>query len=1551
MGDPIETNAVANVFEAAGGIHITSVKPNVGHTEGASGLVSLIKAVMSLENRTIPPNIKFNVPNPRIPFKERKLHVPVEPTPFPEDRLERVSVNGFGLGGSNAHVIVDSARSFNLPAAEQTQESRQGSEQPQLLLFSAASAPSLKTMTKDHEDWLSKRPDMADRVHDLAYTLATRREHLAHRAFKVIGKTETPSSAGRRMPNQPMNLVMVFTGQGAQWPRMGRELLLRDDLCFQQTIRTLDKHLQALPQPPEWTIEGELQKSAKTSGVQRAELSQPLCTAIQIGLVDLLAAYGIEPAAVVGHSSGELAAAYAAGALTAQEAIVGAHQRGQAAKLQNKKGAMAAIGLGWSEVEKFLSPPQVVVACENSPQSVTLSGDADEVKATVSRIKDEYPDITARLLKVEKAYHSYHMREVGPDYCESIRQHLEGKPPVKPFFSSVSGSGEPEQRPLDAKYWQQNLESPVLFSPAVAGVLKHIKNPAFLEVGPHGALAGPARQIFAKASASPPYASAMSRNEDCVESFLTAVGKLFELNVPIDYAAVAPGGTCLPDLPRYPWNHDTEYWSESRMSYEWRHPKFAKHPLLGRLQLESTSLEPSFRNLLSIDDAPWIRDHKIEGTIVFPAAAYLAMAGEAIRQISGVDDGYTLRHVVLSQALVLNEGVDTEVVTNLRPRRLTDSADSQWWEFTVASHNGQGWVKHCVGQVSAGPSEPAEAQVAGPLPRKLVRSKVYDILTKAGMEYGPRFQRLDDISSGTVEPKAVSNLTKDLNGDEEHYHLHPAVIDAALQSGLVAARCGKIDTSNSRAMPTLLEKVTVFRCAPNDSDMQVTASTKVHPGSGEISGHFQCIANGKLLLDMPQARFTALEDGGKQSEHHLPITARVSWRPHTDFLDAANLIKPEIPRHEWTPLLDEMGKLCVTYTQRRIEGVTTFSNSPTVRNYAAWIGRQAQAVGSMRSLDDRAILAKIQSLKQRMSNSPVAGSADGLSKVVENIDGLLAGQTDVQELLQSDDTLANLFGSGNAINRREFVRSVAHLKPNLRILEIGARIGGAASSILEDLVLPIGKPLYSKYTLSDASSASLASLKKQFKDDQNIEFRVLDISKDLSEQGFDNDTYDLIIATNVIHGTPSLGESLKNVRKLVAPSGRLLLQELHSTSKWINYIFGLLDDWWYGELDGRPDEPYVAPARWEAELKEAGFAGLDTVVLDAEEPYQLNAIMVAKPQETNPEPIKKAVTLLFRDDEKCCDALALKLQSLGHAVDRRQLGQDLPKSQDIICLFDEAGPFFEAPDERRFQAFQRVLANLGQSGLLWVTRPSQMSCHDPRYSQVIGASRSIRNEDLVDFATCEVENLDASLDTVVDVFAHFQRRVEDKFLRPDYEYAISNDIVYVPRVYPFSFEDEPISEPSTEVRVSLVAEKPGRVSSLRWVSGGAKDLVGDEVEVKVFAAGLSSKDVSGVFGTAPYPEGGLGLDASGIVSRVGPDAKDVAVGDRVMCLGAGSLASHLVTSEALCEKIPGGLSFDNAATIPAAFCTAIAALYNVGNLQPGQVSLRLLRKLLEGPIV
>ena len=1436
VGDPIETNAIARVFGDSG-VYIGSIKPNLGHSEGASGVSSLMKAVLALEHRTIPPNIKFSSPNPKIPFQEANLTVPLEPTPWPESRQERVSVNSFGIGGSNAHVIVESACNTPRPP-----RANQLASSPHLLLFSAATPPSLRKMKESFQDLVSEKPE--DLQH-LAYTLANRREHLAHRAFMVT-RRDRPGvpSQGRNAASLSHSLIMVFTGQGAQWPRMGRELLQRPDLPFRSSIRAMDQFLHDID-AHQWTLEEELQRPARTSHVHAADMSQPLCTAIQIALVDLFASVGVKPTAVVGHSSGEIAAAYAAGAITAREAIIAAWQRGLAAKKQTRPGAMAAVGLGCDEVQAFLGS-KVVVACENSHKSVTLSGDTDVVQEAVSCIKKSHPDAMVRLLKVDKAYHSYHMREIGEGYGSALQQYLAGASPTVPFFSSVTG--KEERDPIGALYWRKNLESPVLFKTAVSGILDRVQTPTFLEIGSHGALAGPLRQILAHASSSAPYVSAMTRGEDCVESFLAAVGTLYELNIPIDFNALMPDGVCLPDLPHYPWDHEVDYWRETRMAHEWRNREHASHPLLGVRQLESSSLEPSWRNLLAIDEASWLRDHKVDGNIIFPCAGYVGIVAEAIRQISGSREGFTLRHAIISSALLLSESTKTEIVTTFRPHRLTDSLDSRWWDFTIVSFNGHVWTKHFTGQVTSHVGALTQSLDGDPLPVRFEHRKFYNLSARAGLMFGPLFQRLRSLRTGTVDSLASAKISRDKCEDEDDYHLHPTVVDACIQSAFAAALMGAVDAKYYRAVPTKIDKLVLRQCDP-DADMSVSASALNTRGTREVIGRMQqCIANGKVVLQMEGLRLSPLEEDGATDSNSLQITARLSWKPDIDFLDAASLIKPSFPRHLYNPSLDELNRLCVVYSHRQVK--ITPTTVPHLQKYQAWIDRQFQVVASgphssMTKLDDETLMGEVKALVHQMSDTPVAGCATALQKIATDMHGIFSEDSDALEILRADDTLTQLYEAADASDRSQFLQHLAHAKSNLRVLEIGAGTGASTASMLKDLDLPgpSGLPLYSKYTFTDISSGFFVAAKERFKDRRNMEYRTLDISQDPFEQGFDDtDKYDLIVATNVIHATRSLGESLKNVHKLLAPTGRLLLHELHSTSKWFNFIFGTLPGWWYGEADGRADEPYVAPARWEKELMGAGL-GLDAVVLDSDEPDHWNAIMVAKPV-SNRETGPKAVTLLSDTVEGFTHSLSRRLQSKGYKVDFRQLGEELPVSQDVISLLDLKGPFFQAIDESRLKAFQRLLESLGQSGLLWITRPSQVRSREPSYAQVIGAGRVIRTEMLLDFATCEVEDCDSSLDRIIDVFCKFQKRQEDESLKPDYEYAIVGGKIHVGRIHPFAQQAELHSEASSEDQLFLDMAKPGRLSSLQWSARAAKSLVRNEVEVEVYAAGLNFRVIS-----------------------------------------------------------------------------------------------------------
>lgn len=1421
VGDPIETNAIARVFGDSG-VYIGSVKGNLGHSEGASGLTSLIKSVLALENRVIPPNIKFAKPNPNIPFETRKLTVPVEPTPWPESQRERISINSFGIGGANAHVIIDSASSFNASI-----ELEEASDIPQLLTYSANSSESLSKMTDNYGAYLDKYPE---RIEDVAFTLANRREHLPHRAFLVASREKLGTASSPSKPVQTPNIIMVFTGQGAQWPQMGRDLI-KSNKVFSSTIKSLDQHLHSLGgSAPEWTIDAELRKTAKTSRLGSAELAQPLCTAIQIALVDTFAAVGIVPAAVVGHSSGEIAGAYASGALTAAEAITAAFHRGAITKKQTRIGGMAAIGMGWDEVKEFLIPG-VTVACENSPKSVTLSGDADKIDEVVNAIKNSKPDVLARLLKVDKAYHSYHMAEIGEDYHSLIANKVQDKPPTKPFFSSVTGEllGEGEQ--LGARYWQKNLESPVLFRSAVSSIIQHPigQNAMFLEIGPHSALAGPVRQTLTAASISSPYVASMLRGQNCTEVLLSVIGKLYTLHVPVDFEALIPEGVSLPELPRYPWNHSGSYWYESRISKEWRQREFPLHNLLGVKTLESTDFEPVWRNLFHLDNAPWVRDHKIAEDVVFPFAGYVGMVAEAVRQATGVQEGVKLRNVVVSTALVVSDGKPIELVTSFRKHRLTKSLDSQWWEFTIGSHNGHVWTKHCTGEVTEMAESLGTSENAAELPRKVDTRKWYNVMRQTGLNYGPPFQGLEDIRVSTSYPGlSTAKVRNNRQGDEADYHLHPTIFDTTMQLLGCAASLG-LSRKYRKNLPTNVDELSISRTS-SDVALRVSAS---YTSNGSILGNGDCIAsNGEVVLRMKGLKLALLEEPKNRDSH---AAARHVWNPHIDFLDAKDLIRPSFNHSLYTPTLDELTQLCLISSHRALAGAEP--GLPHLQKYHGWIESQVQSSGvsSLTQLDNEELRERIKARVDRLSDTPAADAALAMSQISAAVAEIFSEEREALDVLHENDTLAKLQGFVNESDPSKFLRHLTHSKPNLRVLELRAGAGSSTAKILKHLAPSEERVFYSKYTFSDLSSDFFATAKERFNGVRNLEFNILDISMDIEEQGFEDAQYDLIIATNAIHDTDNLARSLKNVRKLLHPEGRLLLQELCPSSKWINYVLGVFPNWWRGGSDGRVDEPYVDSTRWEAELRAAGFAGLDAVIADSDAPFQLNSIMVARLEAT--KTASKQVTLLCADKTSDPGAIAQELQNRGYKVDRTTIDEDPPVGQDIISLLDKDTPFFEKLSGSSYDRFKAFLNNLGDSSLFWITHLSPIRSQDPRYGQVVGFARTMRSEMDIDFAVCQTD-AGFSDSRVLDVFEKFQVRQPDEVLNPEMEYAVYNGEVNVGRFHPFVLTDDMMTSGADD-RVVLGTDRPGHLADLKWSHQPVEDPVRDQVDVEVYSTGLN----------------------------------------------------------------------------------------------------------------
>ncbi|KAK4207791.1 hypothetical protein QBC37DRAFT_454492, partial [Rhypophila decipiens] len=1617
-GDPTETAAVANIFGEYGGVYIGSVKPNMGHSEAASGLTSLIKCVLALERKAIPPNIKFVKPNPNIPFDQGKLRVPTDVIPWPKDRRERVSINSFGVGGANAHAIIDSAASFGLPAASghnrlHSMYTSLPVIDTTLLVFTANHPNSLQELIGDYREYIAEHPG---RLRDVAYTLGMRREHLAHRAFALASSLGAENASITVSPpckvTSPVpEVVFVFTGQGAQWATMGANLI-RDYPSAMDDLAAMDDSLSSLgPElAPGWTLAEELGRPEETSRVHKAELSQPLCAAIQVVTVNLLQRWGISPVAVIGHSSGEIAAAYACGAMTMHEAIICAYLRGKVTALgmTTKVGGMAAIGLGAEHIQQFLAAVDgVTVACENSPSSTTISGDKDRVLEVLKKVQTDHPTVFARMLKVDMAYHSHHMEELAEEYEHLLGPHISKyDDPFIPFFSTVAGTNIDTCTKLDARYWRTNLESPVRFNTSLKELIAHQRSNKTLlvEIGPHSALSGPIRQIVQDLGAADhvSYLATLSRGNDDTKALLTTVGHLFCQGHYIQLDALNPrGGRVLTDLPTYPWNRDARYWHETRLSYERRMPKFPHHELLGSRIVGLSGLEPSWRNLFRLDTVPWCRDHKVGKDIIFPAAGYLAMASEALRQLSdGTADAVSLRQVHIVNALILTSEA-IEIVLTMRAHQVTTALESDWYDFTISSCGSQcengssNWIKHCFGQVrAAGSTTGTTTTELQTHARKVSSEKWYKAMSNVGLNYGPHFQTLDDITANPVKNAAVARVRSDpalQQSDAKStdkppheipfYYVHPTVVDSCLQLFTVALARGQPRRLQTKGVPTHIREVffSNLNQGVHAAD-SAAASVAVRTSNGtdsirDMDFVGDCVAvdqvTKEVVLRLDGVQVTPLDNRlDEQSIADPHGGSHLVWQRDIDLCSATDVGK--LLRYTETvssreAVLVPLQKLLMLCC---LEAATLLQRMPTwatelpehLLKFQSWIqGHADKTLAEKRyaHVTDEEIrhIINLSPSERRQAISDYAHAlgatsyaplSDLVFRVYNSALEIFSGEIEALEVLRRDDGLTKLYTCFNQWDYTEFLRLLTHRSPRLRVLEIGAGTGGTTDSVLA------GMTSYDRYTFTDISAAFFPAARERFKHVKCIEFRTLDISCDPIQQGFEAASFDLIIAANVLHATPTLHDTLVNVRRLLRPDGRLLLQELCPTIKWANFIMGGLPGWWLGEADGRSQEPYISTDRWATELADAGFSLPEiTVVHDHAMPsMRATYTIIATPSAAVfTWPGHNTVQILSQDPNgHIASDMSTTFQKQGLSVEFINLNNAYDPTKPILSILDLEGPsVLENMTATQYQQLQAFFSTLRNQVLLWLTRPCQVHCEStPQYATILGLLRVFRTELGTPLASLEMDEWTCTnaRDAIWQVYSKLSRTTSaepDDRSDPDYEFAYSKGCVYIPRVCAVSVGQElargDVTSDRQHTRLRAEVGRKGILNSIQWVERprlSAQDLNPLAISIEVKAVGMNFKDSMIAMGMVKNHCDGFGIDCAGIVTAVGTQVHEFTVGDRVMGITGDAYATVTTTLSSHCVKIPDGMTFEEAASMPTVYGTVIYSLLDLARLEKGQ---------------
>lgn len=842
-------------------------------------------------------------------------------------------MNSFGYGGTNAHIIIEGVESFlpgyKLEQAKVKSRGEHNRQRPFLLPFSAHDRGTLNRNIAAFSQVVNNY-----NLHDLSYTLANRRTHLQSRGFLVVSNGSVRDSfkasgegfsyADRK---RSPTIGFAFTGQGAQWARMGSQLMMYYP-SFTRTIKKLDFALENLPDGPDWTLEDMLLEDAKTSRVNEAKFSQPLCTAIQIGIVELLAHWGVRPTVTVGHSSGEIAAAFAAGLISATEAIIVAYCRGNVVCDLDTNGAMLAVGLGAEDTQPYIEEFQgkVVIACHNSPSSVTLSGDADAINAIEVKLVET--GIFARPVKTGgKAYHSHHMKTVSSKYQEMMLQakaHTAFESPLPSsarMVSSVTNSKLAHDSVLSHGYWSKNLVSPVLFNQAIQTIATDEEFSSvdlLIEIGPHSALSGPIRQIcisngFDKLG----YLPTLIRNEDAAIQLLKVAGELYLRDYKLDMErvtcieAVSPGGkivstqgSILVNLPTYQWNYAKNLWAEPRQSAEHRAPRHDRHDILGRRVPGDSAHNPTWRNVLRIRDVPWLRHHSLGGEAVFPAAGYFSMAMEAITQLNENRPnpvqihGYVLRDVTIKAALVTpddDNGIET--MLTMHPSIHSEGeAQSTWWDFNVSSISSEGTCNdHMTGTIGINIRERSQKPKVVPnLPHRASGKSWNQALKDVGFNYGTTFRDMDDIQSDGKNFVAASKtaLKRDcgiMEGESRHI-FHPSTVDSCLQLIIVSIYAGRINDMTCGAVPIQVDEVAIWPPTAKQLDTTKASAFSWTDQRGIrsfVSGSELVACDGEVLMHITDMRCVAYEAAVPQRLHEAIETQpylHMVWKQDIDSL-------------------------------------------------------------------------------------------------------------------------------------------------------------------------------------------------------------------------------------------------------------------------------------------------------------------------------------------------------------------------------------------------------------------------------------------------------------------------------------------------------------------------------------------------------------------------------------------------------------------------------------------------------------------------------------------
>ncbi|GLV53919.1 polyketide synthase [Dictyobacter sp. S3.2.2.5] len=881
VGDPIEARAIGTVLSgdrpSGEQCIVGSVKTNIGHLEAGAGVAGLIKTALALKHRQIPPHLHFHNPNPNIPFEELQLRVPTQLEDWPAvDGPAMAGVNSFGFGGTNAHVVLQEAPTTPIQAT-----TPEGEEETSYLLpISARDADALQASARSYRDFLAQTTAS---LRDIAYTATLRRSHHDHRLALVAHSkeeavtrldaflTEQPRSgvvSGRIPLNERPKTAFVCSGMGPQWWAMGRDLLKREPI-FRASIERVDAEFQ---KHADWSIMEALTASEADSRMEETEVAQPANFAIQVALADLWRSWGIEPDAYIGHSAGEVAAHYLAGALSFEDAVCIIYHRSRLQQQTRGLGRMLAVGMTPETLNQAVhdAGAGVSIAAINSPSAVTLVGESAILENMAQQL--ETFQVFHRFLTGKVPYHSHFMDPLRDELLASLAD-LHPHSASLPLYSTVTGT-RIDGSGVDAHYWWQNVRATVLFASALGQMIQDGYS-VFIELSPHPVLASSIKELLTQQGQEGIVLTSLRRKEEDRATLFNSLGTLYTQNYPIVWETFFnPQGTVVR-LPSYPWQFKT-YWTESVESHEDR-LYTPLHPLLGQ---RMSNVHPTWERELNLHLLQYLNDHRIQNNVLLPGAAYAEIALAAAREVFG-EGFYLVEELAFHKALFLTDDSDPRLRTVLHPQQ----ARVEIYSYIPTASPEARWVLHASAQLRQLQAHSMAPQldlhtIKHACSGGISREEFYTQSQHMGFQYGPAFQAIQHVSTGPGIALAHIQVPDSLEDEISAYAFHPSLLDAAFQVLLTAARPSDPDGAGT-ATPYLPVGVDRIRITGQVAQqMQVYAQLR-QADDRLVVGDIQVAdQQGNLLAEIEGFRAQSLEASmGLTADHIDRGLYALEWRP------------------------------------------------------------------------------------------------------------------------------------------------------------------------------------------------------------------------------------------------------------------------------------------------------------------------------------------------------------------------------------------------------------------------------------------------------------------------------------------------------------------------------------------------------------------------------------------------------------------------------------------------------------------------------------------------